>query len=238
MADTWESHVKPHGPIREVVPGLWEVTGTGGPLDRNMAFTRLPSGGLWLHSVVALDAPAMAELEALGPPEILVVPNAYHRMDIAVWKARFPRARVVAPAAARKKVEEVVPVDATVEELAETLPIRAMTPAGCAPGELLYVVPVAGGSALVCADLLFNITVPPPGFKGFVLKYVTASVGPLHISRVFRMLVLKDRATYGRWVASVADLPDLRAICVGHGDPVTGDVAGALKAAADRILAG
>lgn len=235
MASSWESHVKPHGPLAEVVPGLWQVTGSG-VMPRNMAVARMPGGGLWLHSVVALDEAGMAALEALGTPEVLVVPNGYHRMDIGVYKARYPKARVVAPAASRKKVEEVVPVDATCEEVAGDLGVTVLVPQGATPFELMYELPVEGGRALVCADLLFNLTQAPPGFQGFVLKYVTASIGPLKISRVFRMLALVDRATYGRWVGSIADRPGLRALCVGHGDAVTGDVSGALREASARIL--
>lgn len=101
MADTWESHLTPHGPLTALVPGLWQVTGLGPPLVRNMAIARLRDGGLWLHSVVAVDPPTLAAIEALGPPRVMVVPNPYHRRDAAVWKARFPDLAVLAPAAAR-----------------------------------------------------------------------------------------------------------------------------------------
>lgn len=235
MADTWESHVGAHGPLVALADDLWQVTATNGPLDRNMVVWRTPEGGLWLHSVVALDPAGMAALEALGPVAWIVVPNRYHRMDCAVYAARYPAAKVLAPAAARAAVEEKTAVHATCEEALPSLGITIHPPAGAKPGELAYELPLATGRALVVSDLLFNLREAPPGIRGFVLKYVTASIGPVHVSRVFRLLAMTDRAAYAGWVRGLADLPDLRVLCVGHGDPVTGDVAPQLRAAADRI---
>src|SRR5687768_14893240 len=103
MSTAWEVH--PHGPLREVAPGLWEVTGDvpGLPLKRNMTVVRLSDPGssdgrLLLHSVIAMDDARMAELEALGKPSVLVVPNGAHRIDIARYHARYPDAKIVCPA--------------------------------------------------------------------------------------------------------------------------------------------
>jgi hypothetical protein len=234
-ADRWEDHVRPHGPLVPVAREVWQVTGTGSPLDRNMVVWRRPDGRLWLHSVVALDPAGMAELDALGPVAFLVVPNGMHRMDCAVYAERYPQARVLAPSAARAKVAEKVRVDGTCEETAAEVGLTVHTPRGTHPGELAYELTVSGGRVLVVADLLFNILQQPPGLTGFILRYVTDSLGPLHISRVFRTLVLRDRAEYAPWVASLAEIPDVLALCVAHGEPVIGDVAGQLRAAAERM---
>lgn len=235
MTDTWESHVAPHGPLVEVVPGLWQITGFGPPMDRNMVVWRLPDGGLWLHSVVALDEPTLAAVQALGPPRVMVVPNGFHRRDPAVWKRRFPELLVLAPAASRARIEVVVPVDATCEERSKSLGVRFHVPDGVRPGELAYELDVPGGRALVVTDLLFNLPTAPPGFAGFVLNYITASIGPLGISRVFRLLALQDRAKYAAFIESLAGIEDLRVLSVAHGDAVTSDVSAALRAAATRI---
>ncbi len=62
---------------------------------------------------MALDEASMARLAAWGPPKILLVPNDFHRLDARIVKDRFPDLRVLCPAAARKKVEQVVAVDGT-----------------------------------------------------------------------------------------------------------------------------
>lgn len=237
MARTWADHVTKHGPLVQLADDLWHVTGFGSPLDRNMVVWRRPTGGLWLHSVVALDDAGMAAIDALGPVEVIVVPNGYHRMDCGVYAARYPTAQVVAPAAARDAVEKVTHVHATCEGTGDGLGITVHTPDGTRPYELAYELPLAGGGrALVVADLLFNLRTRPPGFNGFVLRWITDSLGPLHISRVFRLLVLKERAPYAAWLARMAEIPDLRVLCVAHGEPVTSDVAGELRAAVARIV--
>lgn len=235
MADTWESHVSAHGPLVEVVPGLWQVTGKGPPLDRNMVVWRLPDGGLCVHSVVAVDPPTLAAIEALGAPRVMIVPNGFHRKDAAVWKQRFPALVVLAPAAARDRVAQVVPVDATCEERCASLGFRFHVPDGTRPGELAYELDLPSGRALVVADLLFNLPTAPPGLNGFVLTYITASIGPLGISRVFRLLALLDRVKYAAFIESLADTPNLVALTVAHGDAVTHNVPEALRAAASRI---
>lgn len=236
MADTFASHVQPHGPLTALADDLWQVTAEGPPLPRNMAVWRHPSGGLWLHSVVAMDEAQMAALDALGPVRWMVVPNGYHRRDIAVFKARYPEARVICPSAARAKVEEVVRVDATCEDLAGELGVEALVADGVKPGELLYALPLAGGGkALVMADLLFNLADRFTGLRGFVLRHVTASVGPLGTSRVFRLLALQDRGRYAAWLQALAAQGDWRVLCVGHGDAVVEAVGDALRAASGRI---
>ena len=235
MGESFASHVRPHGPVAPVVDGVWVVTGKGPPLDRNMVIWRRPSGGLWLHSVVALDEARIAALDALGPVEYIVVPNAYHRMDCAVYAERYPKARVLAPSAAREAVAQKTQVHATCEETAAEVGLVAHAPDGTKPGELAYEIPAAGGRVIVVSDLLFNILEPPKGFSGFILRWVTDSLGPLHISRVFRLLMLASRPRYADWVDAMAALPDLRALVVGHGEVVTGDVSSALRAAAARI---
>lgn len=235
MADTWESHVAPHGPLVALAPGLWQITGFGPPMDRNMVIWRLPDGGLWLHSVIALDAPTLTAVEALGTPRVMVVPNGFHRRDPGVWKQRFPALTVLAPAASRARIEKVVAVDATCEERSASLGVRFHVPDGVRPGELAFELDVPGGRALVVTDLLFNLPTAPPGFAGFVLNYITASIGPLGISRVFRVLALQDRVKYAAFIESLAAIPDLKTLSVAHGDAVTGDVSAALRAAAARI---
>ncbi len=231
----WPSSPPQHGPLVLIAPGVWMVSAEGPPLSRKMVVHRLESGGLLLHSVVALREEEMASLESLGTPEILLVPNGFHRMDAPAYKARYPGLRVLCPAAARKKVEEVVPVDATCEEALPSLGIRLHTPEGVRPSEIAYDLPTSEGRVLVVADLLFNIPEAPQGFSGFILKYITASIGPLGISRVFRLLLLQNARTYARWLYQLSTLPDLRALLVAHGDPVTENISAAIREASLRI---
>jgi len=218
---SFADHVHPHGPITEVVPGIWQVTGSlpRSPLPRNMAIVPI-EGGLLLHSVVALDPGTMDELEALGTPKVMVVPSAFHRSDAAVYKERYPEILVVAPKAAISQVEQVVKVDESAQNVLPNLGIQIIDPPGCKAGELIYEVDVEGGRALILCDMLFNIQEHQPGCLGLVFRYITRSSGFFGITGLGRVLMLKDAGMLKAWLEQQAARDDLKAILVGHGDAI------------------
>ena len=108
---TWT--VLPHRPLEKLEPNLWRVEGDlpGGNGTRVMTIDKLATGGLVVHNAVALEAEQMAEIDAFGKVEVLLVPNGFHRLDARVFKDRYPDARVLCPGSARKKVAQIVTVD-------------------------------------------------------------------------------------------------------------------------------
>lgn len=110
----------PHDPITPVVDGVWQVQGTlpdGNPLPCTMMPWRLPTGGLCIHSAVNLEPSVLAELEALGPPEHLLVPKRFHRLHAQAWKTRYAALQVIAPKAARRFADQVLHTDADCEQV-------------------------------------------------------------------------------------------------------------------------
>ena len=93
--------------------GLWladgpVVHGMGGfDFPTRMAVVRLPGGGLWLWSPVALDPRVKAEVEQLGSVAHLVAPNTLHHMALGDWAAAFPVARVHGPPALAAKRPDI-----------------------------------------------------------------------------------------------------------------------------------
>ena len=236
MSD-WENHVHPHGEIEALAPGFWQVTGSlaRGPLPRNMHVWRAPSGGILVHSAMCLDDAGMAALDALGVVEWIVVPCAMHRADARPYRKRYPDAQLLCPAAARAKVEEVVPVDDLCEEVLPTLGIEVIEPQGLKPFELHLVLPLGDGrKALLMTDALFNLgAAPPSGFGGLMLKWM-GSVGPLGMTRLGRWLLLNDREEWSRYLERLADMEDLSLLCMAHGEALREDVSSSLRAAARR----
>src|SRR5205823_2464698 len=114
--DKWT--VLPHRAIEKLEPNLWRVEGDlpGGNGTRVMTVVKLDDGGLLVHNAIALEEDQMKEIEAFGKPKILVVPNGFHRLDAKVFKERYPTMSVLCPAAAKKKVAKVVPVDGTYDD--------------------------------------------------------------------------------------------------------------------------
>lgn len=231
----WSDHVQPHGPLTPLLPGVWQVEGTmaRNPLPRTMLVARLPDGRLWLHSVVALDEPTLAELTALGPVGWIVVPSGMHRLDAAVYAERFPEAQVLCPAAAQDKVAEVVAVHATCEAVLPALGFRLHQPDGLKADELIYELPLqGGGAALIFCDAVFHLP-HQPGFGGFLLR-VMGSSGFFGTTRVGRWF-MGEVAPWAAWLRAQSERTDVRLLSMAHGDPITEDCARHLREAADRL---
>ena len=191
------------------------------------------SNGLLIHSGIALDDLRIKNLEALGQPEILIVPNRMHRLDAAVYKKRYPKIMVVCPAAAREHVAKKVAVENTCEEILPAYGIKIHTPNGIRPGELCYELPVRNGRVLVVTDLLFNLA-HRPGLEGFLFRAIGSS-GFFGMTAIGRFLMLQNRKAFCEWLQSMSQLADVKAICVGHGAAITSDVSNALKMAAELL---
>lgn len=231
----WQRHVLPHGPLVPIGTRVWQVTGRlpRGNMPRNMVVHKLASGGLLIHSAIALDEPTMVKLAALGRPEVLIVPNSFHRLDAGVWKARFSSVRVLAPAAARVAVEKKVTVDATCEEALAEHGVKWHAPEGLKPSELWYELESGEGPVLVLTDSLMNLP-HGPGVDGLLMRLL-GSTGFFGLTRIGRMLLLKDRAAYKAWLLRLADTPRLKGVLVAHGEAVVERAAESLRAAAGRL---
>src|SRR6185503_15208265 len=101
-----------------------------------------------VFSPVALHEPALREIEKLGTPAFMVVPNGFHRLDSRIWKERYPDTKVICPPGAKARVEEAVPVDATSDVLGDTGVEFVIVP-GFAEGESALVVRRDGRTTLV-----------------------------------------------------------------------------------------
>jgi hypothetical protein len=229
--------VLPHGPIEKIEENLWCVQGSlpNMPLKRVMTLARLASGALVVHNPVALEAGAMAEVEAFGRPAFIVVPNGWHRLDARAFAERYPSARVLAPAGARKKVAAVI---APVGELSDlpTDPAIALAPVDGTRGmEAVMTVRSGDRVSLVFADAVFNMP-HEHGMHGWILKHVTGSSGGPRVSRVARLFLIKDKAPFRAHLERLAT-PDLARIIVAHHDMITNDPAGTLRRVAATIAA-
>lgn len=95
--------------LTAIAPDVWGVTNDlfmPGKIHFpvRMTVVRLPSGGLWVHSPVKIDDPVAAELDALGPVEHIVAPNALHHLFFGRMAERYPEATTwAAPSLAKKR---------------------------------------------------------------------------------------------------------------------------------------
>jgi hypothetical protein len=220
--------VPPHKPIEQLETNLWRVEASmkNPPLERVMTIAKLSTGGIVVHSVVALDEAQMKELESFGPVKYIVVPNGWHRLDAAGYKERFPEARVLAPKASRKKVEQVVKVDGTLEELVDR-DVKLAVVEGTRGLEAMMTVTSGDRVTLVFSDVIFNMP-HKTGLKGFVLKHVMASSGGPKVTRIGRTFLIKDKQAFAAQLEQLA-AQNVTRIVVAHNEVISVNPAGVLR---------
>ena len=197
--------VLPHGKLKRLEHNLLSVSGTMnmppmGAVTRRMTIVRLADRRLIIYSAISLDEKEMEALLSYGTPAYLIVPGDIHRMDAKPWKDRFPAMKVIAPAGAREKIEDVVPVDATEVDFGDPS-VRYMTMPGTANKEAVLVVETASGTTIVLNDLIFDLA-NRPGFSGWLFKALGMTGDKPHI-----VLPVKLRQVELRPVRPVPSLP-------------------------------
>lgn len=207
-----------HEPIEKLSDNLWFVRGTvpGMSLRRIMVVARLKDGGLVIHNGIALEPTAQAELEAWGTPQVLVVPNGYHRLDAHAYKQRYPALRVLAPRGGRAKVEEVVPVDGDYGEPGfadESVRFEALQ--GVAEQEGAMLVRSSDGTTVVLNDAMFNMD-RPKDLLGNVITAVLGSAPGPRVSRLAKLALVKDKKALRADFERYAAIEDLVRVIVAH----------------------
>lgn len=228
--DTWT--VFPHRPLEKLADNLWRVEGDipQGGGTRVMTLARLGDGRLLVHNAIALEESLMQEIEAFGKPAVLVVPNGFHRLDAKVYKARYPEAKVYCPEGARKKVEQVVPVDGSYDDAPHDDQVSLTHLEGTKKGEGVLLVRSKEGATVTLNDALCNLPTTG-GFMGFLF----GPTGHPSVARIARWLVMKDKQSFKDHLTRLADTPDLTRLIVSHGKMVSNGAAEALRAAANEL---
>lgn len=227
--------VLPHGPLEALDSNHWAVTSAlpRGSLDRRMTVVRFGDGRLLCHNAVPLEEPAMRELEALGEPAFLFVPNGFHRLDIHAWKARYPRCRVLAPPGSAKAVGKVLTVDGGLETLPRDPALEAQVLDGTRAREAVLVARGQGGASLVFGDAVMNVP-DRPGLEGLVLRLVGSSGGP-RVTLIARLLLVSDRRALAAHLTRLAGTPGLARLVPSHGPVVAERAAEVLREVAGRL---
>ena len=186
--------VLPHRPIEKLQENLWTVEADlpQGPLKRRMGIARLDNGQVALLNAVALDEPSMKEIESWGEPAFAIAPNGYHRIDLGAYKVRYPRLRVLAAPAARKRVGQIASVDGWLELLPSDAGVSFEDVAGTKMGDVVCTARAASRASLCFpGDVLMNAA-PARGVPGLVLNLV-GFAGELGVPRLIRWIGVRDR---------------------------------------------
>jgi hypothetical protein len=213
--DEWR--VLPHGSIERLSENLWWVQGSlrGLTLKRAMTVARLADGRLAIYSAIALEPAAMQALEAWGTPAFLIVPNAYHRIDAAAYKRRYPQLRVLAPPGSRAKVQSLVPVDGGLDAFPPDPGVQLESLRGTRDAEAAMLVRSDDGSSVILSDSVFNMD-RKRDLLGFLFTTLLGSAPGPRISRLSKLVLIKDKAKFRAELTRYAQLTDLRRLIVAH----------------------
>lgn len=232
--------VLPHGPLERLEEDLVAVESAlpRGGVRRRMTVVRLRDGRLVFHNAVPLEEPAMRELEALGDPAFLVVPNRFHRLDLHAWKQRYPRCAVLCPPPAARAVREVVPVDGPLDALPVDPGLSFETLSGSRTAEAVLVARSRDGdrASLLFGDTVMNLR-PLPGLEGLLLGLAGSTGGP-RVTPIARLLTVDDRRALASHLERLASTERLARLVPSHGEIVRDRAAEALRAVAARLRAG
>jgi hypothetical protein len=90
------------------------------------------------------------------------------------------------------------------------------------------------GTTLVFNDAVFNMP-HGRGFTGFVFRHITGSTGGPRVTRLFRLMAVKDRAALRAHLERLAETPDLKRLVVSHHQPVVDQPAETLRRVAATL---
>lgn len=190
-----------------------EIRFFGVETGSRMTVVRLPQGGLFIHSPVALDPDTRKEVDALGEVQAVVAPSLFHHLYVGAWMEAYPKA-VFAGCQG---------LDWKRPDLAFTC-ILGDTPHPSWAGQIEQVYFSARrenevvffdarSKTMICADALLNLSVHPSASTKFVAKLMgNDAPGTGYLEKV----MVRDRRVGRRQVDRILDWQCER-IILSHG---------------------
>ncbi len=167
--------------------------GLGITFPNRMVVARLSNGGLMIHSPLPIHDELAAQLEAIGPVELIIAPNLFHHLYVPEAKTRYPEARLLGAEGFSKKREDIAwdgfLTDEPVAELDGTL-ARIRHRGTVARENVLF---HEKTKTLIITDLVFNIT-EPPNLVSSLFFGLLGVKGKVKQSPAFRFVATKDHA--------------------------------------------
>lgn len=219
LNDEWI--VLPHGPLREIDYSLLTVVGQipmpFGNFPRRMTVVGLSKNRTALFSPIPLVEADMQRIEELGEPAFLIVPSGIHRLDLRPYKARYPKARVIAPAGAREQVSEAVAVDLVDDRLGDP-DAQFLTVGGTGDADAAMLVRRPGGATLIVNDIIGHVT-RAFGLGPWLISLLTGfGAKRPAVPRPVRSKLVDDPTPLAEQFEEWASIPGLRRIVPSHGE--------------------
>jgi hypothetical protein len=181
-----------------------------------------PLGWVVVSPSEKVDDAQLETLEKLGPIAALVAPNAFHLMGLAPWKARFPEAKLFAPAQSiprlRKKtrLDMIAPVAEAKAFCGDAMELIDMP--FYRTGEALVRVPTTAGSIWHVTDVIFNFAkVPPHPIAKFIFTVLSDSAPGFKLAGPSALIMMRDKKSVYRFLKQEAEKDPPIRIVPSHG---------------------
>jgi hypothetical protein len=227
-----------HGKLEKLADNLWWTWGSlpRMSLKRSMVVARRADSSLVIHNAICLNEETMREIEDLGTPKHIIVPNAGHRLDAVAWKKRYPDAKFYGPKGGREAIEKVVRLNGGVyEDFPADDDIRFESLHGVNDMEGAMLVRSEDGVTVVLNDCMFNMDRKKDPL-GFLFTTIMGSAPGPRVSRFAKLIYIKDKKALRRDLERFAEHPDLVRVIVAHEKVAKGKAASqALRQAATYL---
>ena len=192
-----------------------------------MMIMRSSDGALVFFNAIPVPDDTLAQVQTLGRPSALIVPNEFHALDAGAFATRLGLT-VYAPDVAMPKLKDrfsAQPGSAFVSE-----DLRLITVEGFRTKELV----LFGAGTLAIADLVTN-SPHGSGLTGLLMRLVGFTGPSPMLPKPVRKRVQTDRAQVQGLLRTLAELPGLERIIPTHGALIEADCPAVLRRVADSI---
>lgn len=218
-----EWKVLPHGPVKTVDDRILTVEGDIpmplGRFPRRMTVVGLSRNRSLIFSGIPLDEAGMGQVEEIGTPAILIVPNAHHRLDAGAWKERYPKMKVLCPPAAKKAVSVAVPVNSTKDTIGDKN-VDFVVVAGTDGAEAALVIRRKGGITLVVNDIVANVRHPRGLGAKVMARLFGFGVKRPQVPRIVKRALVRNPVELAAQLREWSELRGLERLIPSHGDEI------------------
>jgi hypothetical protein len=198
----------------------------GVDVGTRMTLVRLPGGGLFVHSPVALDAATREAVDALGPVKAIVAPCLFHHLYVGEWAKAYPDASVSACPGLENKRKDVawsrVLGDAPPDEWSGALDQVLF---GALPMQNEVVFFHRASKTLISSDLIFNLASHPSVLtRALAFMIGHRKPGPTLLER----LMIKDRDAAREQIGRIVAW-DAERVVLAHGSVVASGGSAAVR---------
>jgi hypothetical protein len=213
---------------------IWIAEGTtvsvgGFRYATRMAVMRLPDGGLFVWSPIAISESLRADVDALGAVRFIVAPNSLHHLFVAEWRSAYPNAAVYAAPGLRERRRDIA-FDGDLGDTADAKWAEHIDQALMA-GNLITTEVVffhRDSGTVLFVDLIQNF--PPgwfTGWRGIVARLDRLVGREAQVPQKFRVAFV-DRKAARAALARILAWPAEK-VLMAHGTPVMENAGGFIR---------